>query len=130
MLVPMFRAIPLLMLLGGLSSCSLLPGSSPEPAASTSLSQTQRFDPTTRTWISEPLTPAQQATASSVTLREEKASAEAQVLSTTTPPPVSAETPAAEVADATMEEQPGMLGRVGRAASAPLRWVGLGGGDE
>ena len=117
-LLPVF-SLPLL-----LSACGLFSRSGTNEVTPV-LTQTEHFDPTTHSWVTTPSSAPQASASQQMNLREEKAPESATILSSKDP---NALPPPPEGAEAASEEadQPGMLGRVGRAATAPLRWVGLG----
>jgi hypothetical protein len=97
-------------------------GSSRGTNQPTLLTQTQRFDPATRAWVPVNSVTVMPATVSPHSLPPEKTGENVKVLnaSSTAPPPVSSPAPLQE------EEKPGFMKRLGRAATSPLRLVGIG----
>jgi hypothetical protein len=85
-------------------------------------SQPERFDPTTRSWVPADAPMVRPATLPTATLAAEKSAEGIKIIDSIDPAtkPASAAQPEAE---------PGTLQKVGRTASAPLRWIGLGKGD-
>lgn len=112
------KVSPLLLvgLTGLLCSC----GSSRGTGQPTYLSQAQRYDPTTRSWVSATTPTVLPATVAPQSLPPEKTSDTVKVLN------ASSGVPAPAAAAPPVEENPGLFKRVGRAATSPLRWVGIG----
>lgn len=88
--------------------------------------QMERFDRTTRTWVPINAASATAMEAPRHRMEPEPSTDTAKVLGAT-PPPMPAPQPGGTADTATANpEPPGMLKRAGQAATAPLRWLGLG----
>ena len=109
------------LLLAGLAGLLCACGSSRGTNQPTYLSQAQRYDPTTRAWVPVTSPTVLPATVSPQSLPPEKTSDTVKVLNASSGVPA-----AATEAPLPTEEKPGLFKRVGRAATSPLRWVGIG----
>jgi len=85
-------------------------------------SQPERFDPTTRSWVPATATMVRPATLPPSSLAAEKSAEGVKVIDSTDPATKPTAAPQAA-------EEPGTLKKVGRTATAPLRWMGLGKDD-
>jgi hypothetical protein len=80
-----------------------------------------RYDTVTRAWVPLNTPTVRPATRPPHDLAPEKASDTAQIIETTAPA-----VPVQPGTDIPLEDKPGLLKRVGRAATSPLRAVGIG----
>lgn len=108
-----------------LNSCGLFSRDSrPAPVG---LQQAQRYDPISRTWVALDTPTVRRAFVPPQNLPPEKAGETAKIV-----PPLSEAAPTAASPsndEGSGSEQPSFLQRVGRAATSPLRAVGLGDGQ-
>ncbi len=108
-------------ILAGLAGLLCACGSSRGTSQPTQLTQTQRYDPATRTWVPVNSVTVRQATVSPHSLPPEKTSDGVKILNAGAAAPQSGAAPAVGA-----ENKPGFMKRVGRAATSPLRMVGIG----
>ena len=99
-----------------LTACGSSRNHTPEPQVA------MRFDTVTRAWVPVTTPTVLPATQAPQALAPEKASATAQIIETTAPA-----IPVQPGTDEPMEDKPGFLQKMGRAATSPLRAVGIGG---
>ena len=99
-----------------LTACGSSRNHTPEPQVA------MRYDTVTRAWVPVTTPTVLPATQAPHALAPEKASATAQIIETTAPA-----IPVQPGTDEPMEDKPGFLKKMGRAATSPLRAVGIGG---
>ncbi len=109
-----------LLLLAGSALLLCSCGSSGGTGQPTTLTHAQRYDPAQRAWVPANTVTVRQATISPQMLTPEKSSETAKVLNAATT------TPAPALAEPLAGEKPGLMKRMGRAATSPLRLIGIG----
>lgn len=113
-----------LLVLAGTVSLLVSCGSSRGTGQPTVLTQAQRYDPATRSWVSADTVIVRPAGLPPGALAPEKSSESAKVLNAATAPEPATEAPATPPNAAA--EKPGFIKRMGRAATSPLRMIGIG----
>jgi hypothetical protein len=111
-----------------LASCALLStscGLFSRPQYATAPLQTQRYDAASRSWVPVNTPIVRPASRPTYSLPPEKSAETAKVLQTTSPTPAPKPGEVVDTSSAS-QEQPGLMKRVGRAATSPLRLIGIG----
>ncbi len=112
----------LLLLLAGSAGLLCSCGSSRGSGQPTSLTHAQRYDPATRAWVPANSVTVRSASLPPHALAPEKSSESAKVLNAATSAPASSEAAGA----AQDPGKPGFMKRATRAATSPLRLIGIG----